>query len=306
MTEGEGATGNITEGEGGENITTSGGAMVRCCDYFYRGSGYEFSVCDGIGAIVRQELVGGEKDLMYTNMALGQSGPAWLWADLSGVANKYCQVKNQPMETSLIRLEDLWQRLDIPWAEWKNIPLKTIDDLRIWLTNHQTFLTQLQGLVGDFQNSELEGKIVEAINRVDPRLINSNVTFPELMSDFQAIFMHFGDWFKQFFGPGGLVDAKLHPGIQDGAISVDEVEVDLYSLPPQYFAIDSMVGVPDQFKMLGQWVLDRFGQEIMQGSCDLCQNLGGKYGSSSAVSPILPVIEGNLTEGGNTTAEAQP
>jgi hypothetical protein len=197
---------------------------------------------------------------------------------------------NPPTNSSVLKIEDVWSKLDIPWAQWKDIPLQTIDDLRIWLTNHQTFLMTLQSFVGDFENSAIEAQIRDAINKVDPRLINSNVTFPELMSDFQQIFMHFGDWFKQFFGPNGLVNAQFHTGIQDGAIAVDELELDLYSLPPEYFAIDSMVGVPEQFKMIGQWVLDRFGKEIYQGSCNLCQQLQGEYGNG-VITPILPPAE---------------
>jgi hypothetical protein len=34
-----------------------------------KGSGYEFSICDGIGALVRKELVGAEKDQLYLSQS---------------------------------------------------------------------------------------------------------------------------------------------------------------------------------------------------------------------------------------------
>jgi hypothetical protein len=36
--------------------------MVECCDNFMKGSGYEFSVCGDIGAIIRKDMVGAERD----------------------------------------------------------------------------------------------------------------------------------------------------------------------------------------------------------------------------------------------------
>jgi len=39
--------------------------MINCCDYYQRGSGYEFSVCDGIGAFIRWDLVNGTRDQFY-------------------------------------------------------------------------------------------------------------------------------------------------------------------------------------------------------------------------------------------------
>ena len=41
--------------------------MIQCCDYFTKGSGYEFSVCDGIGAIIRKDMIGGDRDAFWAN-----------------------------------------------------------------------------------------------------------------------------------------------------------------------------------------------------------------------------------------------
>jgi len=36
--------------------------MINCCDYFMKGSGYEFSVCDGVGALIRKEVLGTDRE----------------------------------------------------------------------------------------------------------------------------------------------------------------------------------------------------------------------------------------------------
>ena len=48
----ETTSGNTTSGN-----TTDG--SIECCDYYEKGAGYEFSLCDGVGAIIRPELIGG-------------------------------------------------------------------------------------------------------------------------------------------------------------------------------------------------------------------------------------------------------
>lgn len=58
-----------------ETPEASGSAsMVSCKDYYQKGSGYEFSVCDTFGAIMRPEMFGGQKDLFYLNETMYQSG----------------------------------------------------------------------------------------------------------------------------------------------------------------------------------------------------------------------------------------
>jgi hypothetical protein len=46
-------------------VPAIGTATVDCWDYYQSGSGYEFSVCDGFGAIVRPEKIGGERDQAF-------------------------------------------------------------------------------------------------------------------------------------------------------------------------------------------------------------------------------------------------
>jgi len=46
---------------------------IDCCDYFEKGAGYEFTICDGIGAIIRAELIGGANDLAWANISVENS-----------------------------------------------------------------------------------------------------------------------------------------------------------------------------------------------------------------------------------------
>ena len=45
------------------------GNLISCCDYFEKGAGYEFSVCDGLGAIIRAEMIGSQKDMEWALMS---------------------------------------------------------------------------------------------------------------------------------------------------------------------------------------------------------------------------------------------
>lgn len=61
-----------------DNSTTTTG-MINCCDYYQTGSGYEFSVCDSMGAFVRQDLIGGEKDSFYAAQTILSQDFSWVW-----------------------------------------------------------------------------------------------------------------------------------------------------------------------------------------------------------------------------------
>jgi hypothetical protein len=68
----------------------SSGGSIYCCDYYENGAGYEFSVCDGLGAIIRSELIGGQKDLQYALMAPDMIDITPVWNDLSVLVDNYC------------------------------------------------------------------------------------------------------------------------------------------------------------------------------------------------------------------------
>jgi hypothetical protein len=66
---------------------------VHCCDYFEKGAGYEFSVCDGIGAIIRADLIGGARDVAWAKMQVNNDLSP-IWTDLGNLLNNYCESRS--------------------------------------------------------------------------------------------------------------------------------------------------------------------------------------------------------------------
>ena len=69
--------------------------MVRCCDYYQNGSGYEFSVCYGIGAIIREDLINAERDLFYAQQPYNMNELNFLWQDFSYLVDNFCEARQQ-------------------------------------------------------------------------------------------------------------------------------------------------------------------------------------------------------------------
>jgi hypothetical protein len=66
---------------------------IHCCDYFEKGAGYEFSVCDGIGAIIRADLIGGARDVAWAKMQVNNDLSP-IWTDLGNLLNNYCESRS--------------------------------------------------------------------------------------------------------------------------------------------------------------------------------------------------------------------
>ena len=54
---------------GTSNLTAD--SALQCCDFYSRGQGYQFTVCDqGVGAYILSDRRGGLLDLQYLNLPL--------------------------------------------------------------------------------------------------------------------------------------------------------------------------------------------------------------------------------------------
>jgi len=105
------------------NTSSNATVQTNCCNYFEAGAGYEFSVCDGIGAIIRADLIGGARDLAWANMSDENSQLSSIYQDLSSLVDNYCDTRSLRANTTngtvpLNVSAEIWQQLDIPWAEW--------------------------------------------------------------------------------------------------------------------------------------------------------------------------------------------
>lgn len=54
---------------GSSNLTAD--SALQCCDFFSRGQGYQFTVCDqAVGAYILSDRRGGQLDLQYLNLPI--------------------------------------------------------------------------------------------------------------------------------------------------------------------------------------------------------------------------------------------
>jgi hypothetical protein len=234
-------------------------------------------VCDGIGAIIRKDLVGADQDNQYKQMAVEGFVLAYVWQDLVGVLDNYCDQQTANPTKELVSIASIWQQLDLPFNEWKDVPMETFDDIRLWLGNYQQYVDALRKYVNEFPNTPLYQDIWNVINQTDSRLIATNITYPELLNDFGGIFNSFIGWYNDFFGPSGLVTVKYLGQSNDASHTVESFEVDVFSLPPNYFAVDDLEAMPIQLNILGNWLLDKFGPFLYQSSCSLCDQLKSSF-----------------------------
>jgi hypothetical protein len=80
---------NSTSANNSTGGNSTSGNMIQCCDNYEAGSGYEFSTCEGVGALIRPELIGGARDIYWaTQPPVDLLAP--VWADLGHLLNNYC------------------------------------------------------------------------------------------------------------------------------------------------------------------------------------------------------------------------
>jgi hypothetical protein len=134
---------------------------------------------------------------------------AYVWQDLVGVLDNYCdQTTNNSDQQQTVTIASIWQQLDIPFDEWKKVPMETFEDIRIWIGNYQLYVDALKKYVTEeFPNTPLHQDIWNVINQTDSRLIATNITYPELLNDFGGLWNNFITWYNDFFGPTGVLNA---------------------------------------------------------------------------------------------------
>jgi len=55
--------------------------------------------------------------------------------------------------TQVINIQGIISTLDIDWSSWKNLPLNTIEDIRIWLGNYQIYLDKVRDYLSLFPDT---------------------------------------------------------------------------------------------------------------------------------------------------------
>lgn len=128
--------------------------MINCCDFYEKGAGYEFSVCDGIGATIRTELIGGAQDMAYAKMAEDTYDLAPAWNELTTLVDNYCEQKSAYMSqisgnstnaTATIQPASyIIPQLNLPLSAWKQDALTSIGGLGVWLSRYQQYVQQAE------------------------------------------------------------------------------------------------------------------------------------------------------------------
>jgi hypothetical protein len=90
-----------------------------------------------------------------------------------------------------------------------------------------------------------------------------------LWTDLSQLWASFGEWYKQLFGEGGLVNAEMLV-VQDGQTTLDEVKLEIRGMPDDYLATDLFRDIPTQLNLIGDWINEKFGASIIAESCRIC------------------------------------
>ena len=215
--------------------------QVNCCDYYERGAGYEFSVCDGnIGAVIRQSLIGGERDAFWASQSPDSFlGP--VWTDLSNLVNNYCDQRqsasaaNSSSNGTSTNVTQTWQQLDLPWGQWKNDVALSFDNLWVWLGRYQEYLNQAEAALNGGQpssNQTAGGNSSSSSNSTSNTSMPSNssssgntvdfsgISYGTIVTQYNTLYAEFINWYNVFFGQDGLVSFNRSV-VYDGVVPVE-------------------------------------------------------------------------------------
>jgi hypothetical protein len=210
---GTSSSGNSTAGNGTTGGNSTSGE-VNCCDYFEAGAGYEFSVCDGVGAIIRADLIGGDRDIFWATQSPADL-LAPVWTDLNNLINNYCDQRSADLaasnssgrsnSSSNTNLTYLIEHIDIPLAEWGQDLLVGVENLGVWIRRYAQYLGAASSFLSAYPGSNLIGLIETDLANIDPNLNLTNVTYAELVADSHVLYAQFISWYGAFFGTNGLI-----------------------------------------------------------------------------------------------------
>jgi hypothetical protein len=295
---------NSSNSTNGTSSSSSSGDQVNCCDFYERGAGYEFSVCDGIGAVVIPSKIGGVRDIYWA----GQQPETFLgpvWTDLGNLVNNYCDNRmNQTANSTQVNTTALWSSLDLPWAEWQNDTLSTFDDVAVWLSRY----TQYIGVAQSYLNSNPNATLPASVASYNPTSVDlSNVSYGDLITNYQGVYQEFINWYNLFFGADGLV-AVNERSVMDGQTTVYEFSGNVTSFQggegAATFAVESPFSLPQQLESIAEWISSTFGSVILQNSCNLCNSQSAPASNSSSANSTVP--SSNSSNSSNSTNSTGP
>jgi len=213
-----------------------------------------------------------------------------VFADLSNLVNNYCDSRssmNSSNSSSNASASQFWSSLNLPWAAWKQDALVAFGGLGPWLSRYVQYLGSVQNLTMGLPGGTVLGALEQEILNIDPALNFTNVSYGELVTDYNAFYQQFLGWYNLYFGPNGRVNEQ---NVLDGNTTLFEFNYTDPSLPQNrdVFALEEPLFI-NSFLSIVDWIGSKFGSVILENSCRLCQSSNSTNGTNSTGS------SGNMT-----------
>jgi hypothetical protein len=193
------------------------------------------------------------------------------------------------------------QALDIPWAAWGQDLLSSFENIGVWLSRYVQYLGAAEAyLASNFPGSSLLNTVEQELANFDPNINLTNVTYGELVSDYNTIYAQFISWYGTFFGPNGLIGLSVSE-INDGGVVYRFVgNVSSLGLGLDVVDVERPNILPIQFESIAEWISTKFGSVILANSCAICS---AGNGSSVVVPPANTTNSTNssMPVGGNSS-----
>jgi hypothetical protein len=82
----------------------------------------------------------------------------------------------------------------------------SVQEVFVWLGRYQQYLGQAQAYLSQqYPGSDILAAVEQQIANIDPNINLTNVTYGELVSDYNAIYSGLIQWYGTFFGTDGII-----------------------------------------------------------------------------------------------------
>jgi hypothetical protein len=73
--------------------------------------------------------------------------------------------------------------------------MDTIEHIRVWLGNYQTYIEKMTTYLSQFPDSAEAQQFMNTLYQIDPKFQVANITMHDLLNDASSLWMNFGQWY---------------------------------------------------------------------------------------------------------------